>query len=106
MRALEVVTTGNKEALLERLEWLRLRLGCCGLPPDEASQPGPEQDRVKNHCALLARNLMKVLTSRPIKGTAEGPYRVVAGLVYEAFTGEAEVDLKRACDRALVSDVT
>jgi hypothetical protein len=96
-------TLTDKEALLERLGRLRLDCGRQQPPPHSS---GPEQDRVNNHCAALARNLMKVLTSRPITGTAEGPLRVIASLVYEAFTGEPEIDLKRACDRALESTVT
>ena len=96
-------TMGDKATLLEILGTLRLRCEPQQQPPDSS---GPEQDRLNDHAAKLARNLMKVFTSQSITGTAEGPYRVIAGLVYEAFTGKPKVDLKRACDRALVSDVT
>src|ERR1019366_4925308 len=96
-------TLADKEVLLERLE--RLGLGCERQKPPPPSS-GPEQDLLQNRCGALARNLMKVFTRRPIKSTDAGPYRVIASLVYEAFTGEVEVDLKRACDRALHSTVT
>ena len=93
----------ERQAFLKRLE--QLRLDCERQQPPSHSS-GPEQDRVKDHCAALARNLMMMLTTRPITGTADGPCRFIASLIYEAFTGEPEVDLKRACDRALHSTVT
>lgn len=96
-------TLAEKEALLERLK--QLRLDCERQQPPPPST-GPEQDRVQNHCAALARNLMKVLTTRTISGTAEAPCHVIASLVYEAVTGKPKKKLKRAVERALVSDVT
>jgi hypothetical protein len=96
-------TLADKRTLLDRLGLMR-----CDCqrqrPPPESS--GPEQDRAKHHCAALARNLMKAFSKLQITGTAEGPYRVIAGLLYEGLTEKAEVDLKRACDRALHSTVT
>jgi predicted CXXCH cytochrome family protein len=63
----------------QRLE--RLRLDCQRQQPPPHSS-GPEHDRTKVHCAVLARNLLKALTSRRIVGTAEGPLRIVAGLLF------------------------
>jgi hypothetical protein len=36
-----------------------------------------------------------------ISGTQDGPFRAIASLLYEAITGEADLDLKRACDSVL-----
>jgi hypothetical protein len=94
------------ETLIKQLALLQLRLSWMQLPEGEGGRRGPEQDRKQDYCAVLARNLMKQFSTLSITGTAEGPYRVTASLVYEALTGEAGKDLKRACDRALGSDVT
>jgi hypothetical protein len=90
--------TADHDSFLHRLE--RLRLDCA----DQKAPPGssgPERDRVKVGCATFARNLMLAFSRRRVTGTAEGAYRVITSLLFEALTGEGDVDLKRACDRVL-----
>ena len=57
----------------------------------------PSQDP-KEECAQSAWALMDALGAKPTKYTV---YYVVAGLMWEALTGEEGVDMKRACDRTV-----
>lgn len=61
------------------------------LPDDPMRDP-------KDDCAEEARLLMRELSLKPTKG-AYSKYYVVAQLMWEAVTGEEDVDMKRACDR-------
>jgi hypothetical protein len=64
------------------------------------------RDEVKLWCARTAHLLMhKFSNEKPTSGSANAPYRVIAGLVYRAIVqSEADPpDLKRACDTILKS---
>ncbi len=95
--------TTCREAALELLR--RMRLDCERIRADEAREqvehprrPGPEIDRAQRHCAILAYDLTGVHSERPITGSGEGHYCSTASLLFEALTGQAEVDLKRHCN--------
>jgi hypothetical protein len=62
----------------------------------------PAADQVRIWCARIAYSLMdRFSTEEATSGSADSPYRVLASLLYEVLTGEAERDLKRACDQHL-----
>jgi hypothetical protein len=81
-------------------ELKRLRKVCA-----DAIDPGfgfhPNYEPVKYHCACFAHDLMGGLSERKITGTEGGGLRIIANLLYEAVSGQPDVDLKRACDSAL-----
>jgi hypothetical protein len=95
---IRAAVTTDRAVLLQRLQ--QLRMDCERQEPPLHSS-GPEPDREKVYCATLARNLMMKFSTRPITGSAESPYRQIASLLFEALSGNGEVDLKRACDRVL-----
>jgi hypothetical protein len=94
------VATTDHTMLMQRLE--RLRLDCEG-QRFSAGSSGPEQDRTKNHCAMIAFNILRTFSRRPITGTEGDSYRTLTSLVYEDFTGEPDLDLKHHCQRVLDS---
>jgi hypothetical protein len=94
-------TLTDRAALMDRLG--RLRRDCERQQSPERP-PGPEHDRPKYHCAVLASNLMKTYSRQQITSTDVGSYRFISSLVYEALTGQPNVDLKRMCDCALRED--
>jgi hypothetical protein len=61
----------------------------------------PNYDNAKHASAWGAHGLMAELSNAKISGSQGGAFRVIAGLLYEAITGEQDVDLKRACDSVL-----
>jgi hypothetical protein len=61
----------------------------------------PNYDRAKHFCAFTAHNLMRGLSDRTITGTKDDAFRAIAGLFYEAISGQRDADLKRACDSEL-----
>lgn len=62
----------------------------------------PERsDALKHRCAAEAYYLMDLFSSKPATGTAEGPFQVIAGVLYSAVTGREPTDMKRSCDRVL-----
>ena len=63
----------------------------------------PSTDQVKIWCARIAFTLLQLLDRESSSGSADSPYRVIAGLLYEILTGEQGRDLKRACDDYLSS---
>jgi hypothetical protein len=81
-------------------ELKRLRKVCA-----RAVDPGfgyhPNYDRVKHYCAFCAYGLMRGLSDRTITGTKDDAFRAIAGLYYEAVSGQRDADLKRACDSEL-----
>lgn len=81
-------------------ELKRLRKVCA-----RAVAPGfgshPNYDRAKRTCAWFARGLIRGLSDRKITGTKDGAFRTIAGLLYEAISGQHDADLKRACDSVL-----
>jgi hypothetical protein len=81
-------------------ELKRLRKVCA-----RAIDPGfgshPNYDHAKHLCAWFAHGLMRELSDRKITGTKEDAFRAIAGLLYEAISGQQNADLKRACDSVL-----
>jgi hypothetical protein len=61
----------------------------------------PNYDRAKHLSARWAYGLMEELSDGRITGTADKPLRNIAGLLYEAVSGQPNADLKRACDEIL-----
>lgn len=49
-------------------------------------------------CAESAYKLIIKFSETSPSSTEDGPFRTIAGLLFEAITGEQEADLKRACD--------
>jgi hypothetical protein len=66
---------------------------------EAADQNQPSEDPVKVWCAKVAHTLMFDFSDeKPSSGSPRSSYRIIAGLLYEILTGEADRDLKRACD--------
>lgn len=64
----------------------------------------PSADQVRIWCARIAFTLLHLFSNKePTSGSADSPYRALAGLLYEVLTGEQGRDLKRACDDHLRS---
>jgi hypothetical protein len=61
----------------------------------------PNFDPLNRFCAYWARSLMLNLSRKKITGTKDDAFRVVASLLYEAASGQGDVDLKRGCDYIL-----
>lgn len=59
----------------------------------------PSTDQVRIWCARIAYSLMFRFSDEDItSGSPDSTYRAIAGFLYEVLTGEADRDLKRACD--------
>lgn len=85
----------EKERLLSALQAVR---GIC----EDAKENQPSDDQVRRWCAKVAFTLMVRFSDKPpTSGSANSPYRVITGLLYEIVTGEAGRDFKRACDDEL-----
>jgi hypothetical protein len=63
--------------------------------------PNKNADIRKNFCAFFAYGMMSALSKNKPTGTADGRLRTISSLLYQAITGQPEVDLKRACDLTL-----
>jgi hypothetical protein len=63
----------------------------------------PNFDHAKNGCARSALLLMRKFSHQTPTGTAEGPFRTISSLLYQATSGK-RLDLKRACDGALLAE--
>jgi hypothetical protein len=61
----------------------------------------PNYDPTKHFCAFWAYGLVKGYSDRAITGTEDDAFRFITSLLYEAVSGEAGADLKRACDSCL-----
>ncbi|WP_334406618.1 hypothetical protein [Bradyrhizobium sp. AZCC 2289] len=62
----------------------------------------PSADQVRIWCARIAYSLLDRFSEEtPASGSPRSPYRVLAALLYEVLTGDADHDLKRACDEHL-----
>ncbi len=87
-----------KKALLNPL--LQMRADCERVVAQIADEQtsGPEFDRGQRFCATLAYRVMERFSERPITGNPEGPYNIIASILYEALTGRREIDLRRHCD--------
>jgi len=93
----------HRQVTLESLEGVRL--DCERLAAQATTPPGPEIDRAQLHCARLAQLLMKHFSTRKISGSDEGPFRVIASLLYEALAGREAIDLKRHCDAVMKAPI-
>lgn len=65
------------------------------------SKGNAKRDPIKHLCAQMARNFFLFSEKLPSSSSKASPFRVVASLVYEYFTGKAEQDLERPCEAAL-----
>jgi hypothetical protein len=86
----------GQEAFLNDLEEMGCRLA-------DASDIG-RRDMIKQASAEIALNFFVFYSTKiPSSGSAKSPMRIVAGMVYEYFTGEAgqDLDLERPCERAI-----
>jgi hypothetical protein len=81
-------------------ELKRLREVCArAIDPGVGSHPNYEH--TKHLCAWHALGLLRELSDGKITGTKDSAFRAVTGLLYEAVSGQPNVDLKRACDSVL-----
>jgi hypothetical protein len=97
---LDAIRNEYLEALLQPLRVMRL--DCERFVASiqaEQIPPGPEIDYVQRYCTEIAYGLIDRVSTRQITTSGpEGTLNIVAGLVYEAFTGRPDVDLRRHCD--------
>jgi hypothetical protein len=63
----------------------------------ERLPPGPGFYRTQRHCAHLAYLLMWRFSARRITRSVTGPFYNMASLLYEALTGQPDVNLHRHC---------
>lgn len=68
---------------------------------DAAIKAAPPTDKVKEWCARTALHLIVKFSDRAPASSEISPYRKITGLLYQAITGEADRDFKRACDNLL-----
>jgi hypothetical protein len=61
----------------------------------------PNYDHRKHVSAYVAWCLLTEWSEQTATGTADGAYRTIASLLYEAGWGISDADLKRACDDVL-----
>ena len=61
----------------------------------------PNYDIAKHRSADFAHGLVELLSDGKISGTEHKAFRLIASLLFEAVSGEQDVDLKRACDEAI-----
>jgi hypothetical protein len=78
----------------------RLHKGCAEFI-DPKSRVHQNFDHAKHESARFALGLMAKLSDKKITGTADGAFRAITSLLYEAISGQQSADLKRACDAQL-----
>jgi hypothetical protein len=66
-----------------------------------AAKIGARRDPVKQMSASIAREFFLSYSEKLPSSSSNSPFRVVASLVYEYWTGKAEQDLERSCEGAL-----
>ena len=66
-----------------------------------AAKVSAKRDPIKQFCAEMARDFFLFYSKKPPSSSEDSPFRAVASLVYEYFTGKAEQDLERPCEAAL-----
>jgi hypothetical protein len=97
-RSVEDITRDHIDRIVHFHDELRrLRIECEEL----VRSPGgfhPNKDVAKGNAAWCALQLMRDFSKNTPSGTAEGPFRAISSLIYEAMSGNREADLKRACD--------
>jgi hypothetical protein len=62
------------------------------------SGPNERQHLVKWRCAHCAHGLMRQLSTHKPSSSPDSRFGAVASLIFEAVSGNAHADLKRACD--------
>jgi hypothetical protein len=78
----------------------RLRKECAQAAKAQLG-PHPNYDHSKHVSAYVAWCLLTEWSEHKATGTADGAYRTIASLLYEAGWGIGDADLKRACDDVL-----
>jgi len=58
----------------------------------------PNRNHAKSTCAHCAGCLTGELSERKITGTQDNAFRTITSLLYEAVSGQKDIDLKRVCD--------
>jgi hypothetical protein len=100
-RSVEENTQAHIDRIVHFLDELkRLRIECEEL----VRSPGgfhPNKDIAKGNAAWCALQLMRDFSKSSPSGTAEGPFRAITSLIYQALSGNCEADLKRACDEVI-----
>lgn len=91
-RLLREAMPGNFEEIDRQYEFL-----------ENVTGPHKKAEPLKRDAALTARALIHQMSSQRATGTTNGPMRTIASLIFEWHTGEAGLDLKRACDDELLS---
>ena len=84
----------GKPVLLQQLKRLAAAAAGQTLGSSDGFHPDFSLTRV---IAAQAYELMHEASKHPISGTAEGPYRTIASLMYKAISGK-QIDSKRWCD--------
>jgi hypothetical protein len=97
-REAELVIFKRAEAFSAELKEMRKK---CAHAGNTEFGDHPNYDYAKHASAWGAHGLMAELSNAKISGSQGGAFRVIASLLYEAITGEQDVDLKRACDSVL-----
>jgi hypothetical protein len=71
---------------------------------DVEQEPPERSNPSKHYCAAEAYFLMELFSGEAKPSTySEGAFRTIAVLICEAVSGEAQVDLERACETVLHS---
>ncbi|WP_338821629.1 hypothetical protein WDM22_26410 [Bradyrhizobium septentrionale] len=95
----------SERAIWKRAEDFAAELGQmrqrCARMGDTGFERHPNYDDTKHACAWGAHGLMEGSSNAKISGTQDGAFRAIASLLYEAISGQRDVDLKRACDSVL-----
>ena len=63
--------------------------------------PSPAYDVEKHLSAKYARFLIVALSDKPPTSAARGPFRTIAGLLFEVITGKKDANLERHCKAEL-----
>jgi hypothetical protein len=95
-----VVGANRERADLFTAELKRMR-DVYALAVDPGFGHHPNYDPLKRLCAMWAHGLMRDLSRKKITGTKDDAFRAIASLLYEAISGQHDVDLKRGCDYML-----
>jgi hypothetical protein len=92
LRARLKLQTDAPSALRDELERLREECKCAA---------SAESELIREQCARTAWLLVQLFSQKEPASSENNPHRNVTSLVYEAVTGQAEKDLRRACDKIL-----
>jgi hypothetical protein len=65
---------------------------------ESADRPSPKFDAAKYCTAIFAYRLVKEFSQKPPSTALDGQVRAIGTLLYQAFSGEEDVELKRQTD--------